>query len=67
MHPDGAPDREHEPARFGQWVEIACLAGDVSCKPVLALALGFGPGACAATALFIHTCKHVYVTPVTDL
>ena len=26
MHPDGAPDREHEPARFGQWVENACLA-----------------------------------------
>ena len=26
MHPDGAPDREREPARFGQWVENACLA-----------------------------------------
>jgi hypothetical protein len=26
MHPDGAPDRESEPARFGQWVENACLA-----------------------------------------
>jgi hypothetical protein len=26
MHPDGAPDREREPGRFGQWVENACLA-----------------------------------------
>jgi uncharacterized protein len=26
MHPDSAPDREREPARFGQWVENACLA-----------------------------------------
>jgi len=26
MHPDGPPDREGEPARFGQWVENACLA-----------------------------------------
>jgi predicted AAA+ superfamily ATPase len=26
MHPDGPPDREREPARFGQWVENACLA-----------------------------------------
>ena len=26
MHQDGAPDREREPARFGQWVENACLA-----------------------------------------
>jgi len=26
MHPEGAPDREREPARFGQWVENACLA-----------------------------------------
>jgi predicted AAA+ superfamily ATPase len=26
MHPEGAPDRERDPARFGQWVENACLA-----------------------------------------
>jgi predicted AAA+ superfamily ATPase len=26
MHPDGAPDSVREPARFGFWVENACLA-----------------------------------------
>jgi hypothetical protein len=26
MHPDGPPDQEHEPARFGLWLENACLA-----------------------------------------
>jgi hypothetical protein len=26
MHPEGAPDRDREPARFGLWVENACLA-----------------------------------------
>ena len=26
MHPDGPPDPEHGPARFGLWVENACLA-----------------------------------------
>ena len=26
MHPDGAPDPVREPARFGFWVENACLA-----------------------------------------
>ncbi len=26
MHPDGPPDPEREPARFGLWVENACLA-----------------------------------------
>jgi uncharacterized protein len=26
LHPDGPPDREREPARFGAWVENACLA-----------------------------------------
>jgi predicted AAA+ superfamily ATPase len=26
MHPDGPPNREQEPARFGLWVENACLA-----------------------------------------
>lgn len=26
MHPDGAPDREKDAERFGQWVENACLA-----------------------------------------
>lgn len=26
MHPDGAPDPTREPARFGAWVENACLA-----------------------------------------
>jgi hypothetical protein len=26
MHPDGAPDQGREPARFGFWVENACLA-----------------------------------------
>jgi predicted AAA+ superfamily ATPase len=25
-HPQGAPDRDREPARFGAWVENACLA-----------------------------------------
>ena len=25
-HPNGAPDEKQEPARFGQWVENACLA-----------------------------------------
>lgn len=26
MHPNGTPDREREPERFGWWVENACLA-----------------------------------------
>ena len=26
MHPDGPPDQEREPARFGLWLENACLA-----------------------------------------
>lgn len=26
MHPEGAPEQSHEPARFGLWVENACLA-----------------------------------------
>jgi hypothetical protein len=26
MHPDGAPDQDREPGRFGFWVENACLA-----------------------------------------
>jgi predicted AAA+ superfamily ATPase len=26
MHPDGPPDAQHEPARFGLWLENACLA-----------------------------------------
>lgn len=26
LHPDGPPDPEREPARFGQWLENACLA-----------------------------------------
>ncbi|MBI4487922.1 MAG: ATP-binding protein [Deltaproteobacteria bacterium] len=26
MHPQGPPDPNHEPARFGSWVENACLA-----------------------------------------
>ncbi|MBI1853975.1 MAG: ATP-binding protein [Planctomycetes bacterium] len=26
LHPDGPPDRKVEPARFGAWVENACLA-----------------------------------------
>ena len=26
MHPNGAPDQEREPERFGHWVENACLA-----------------------------------------
>jgi predicted AAA+ superfamily ATPase len=26
MHPNGAPEREREPERFGWWVENACLA-----------------------------------------
>jgi predicted AAA+ superfamily ATPase len=26
MHPDGPPDPEREPARFGLWLENACLA-----------------------------------------
>ena len=26
MHPDRPPDQEHEPARFGLWLENACLA-----------------------------------------
>lgn len=26
MHPDGAPDQQREPERFGHWVENACLA-----------------------------------------
>jgi predicted AAA+ superfamily ATPase len=26
MHPDGAPEPTREPARFGLWVENACLA-----------------------------------------
>jgi uncharacterized protein len=26
LHPDGPPDSVREPARFGQWVENACLA-----------------------------------------
>ncbi len=26
MHPDGAPDQQKEPERFGHWVENACLA-----------------------------------------
>lgn len=26
VHPNGPPDRAHEPARFGVWVENACLA-----------------------------------------
>lgn len=30
MHPDGPPDSEREPARFGAWVENACLAAAVN-------------------------------------
>ena len=29
-HPDGAPDPERNPARFGAWVENACLASAVN-------------------------------------
>ena len=30
MHPDGAPDPARDPARFGRWVENACLASAVN-------------------------------------
>ncbi len=30
MHPEGAPDPAREPARFGTWVENACLAYGVN-------------------------------------
>jgi predicted AAA+ superfamily ATPase len=30
MHPDGPPDRAKDPARFGAWVENACLAFGVN-------------------------------------
>lgn len=30
MHPNGAPDHEREPERFGRWVENACLAFGVN-------------------------------------
>jgi uncharacterized protein len=30
MHPDGPPDERRDPARFGAWVENACLASAVN-------------------------------------
>jgi predicted AAA+ superfamily ATPase len=30
MHPDGAPDPDRDPARFGAWVENACLAAVIN-------------------------------------
>jgi predicted AAA+ superfamily ATPase len=30
MHPDGAPDQEREPDRFGAWVENACIAAAIN-------------------------------------
>lgn len=30
MHPDGPPDAERDPARFGAWIENACLAAAVN-------------------------------------